>query len=228
MIKYFVFVITMLWACVSYADINGQVDSLRTMAFEQSLVPDAGNRHIDINYGNRVIQRAIQQVCQDFPAIEKMDTIVSVQGQIEYALNSDFLRPKTIFKLTTFQNLKIIYSLTSPPVESWFEVKGGEMGGQPDPNEKSEPRYAFTFNDKVYFYPTPQRADSFIIIYYAIDRQVPVVDDSVTFVLPEYREAIIIYAASLICYRKGDFVRAEIYGRLYKEKLAGVAQAVKQ
>lgn len=224
MMRYLIFAITMLWVCISYADINGEIDSLRTMAFEQSLIPDAGNDLIDVDYGNRIIQRAIQQVCQDFPAIERMDTIVSVSGQIEYSLNSDFLRPKTIFKLTTFQNLKIIYSLTFPPVESWFEIKGGEIGGQPDPNQKAEPRYAFTFNDKVYLYPTPQIADSFIVIYYAIDRQVPIATDSVTFVLPEYREAIIVYAASLICYRKGDFSRAEVYRRLYNDKMGKPAQ----
>ncbi len=219
MIKYPVFAITMLWACMSQADINPRVDSLMIMAFEQSLVPDNGNSLIDTLYGQRVINRAIQRVCQDFPAIEKMDTIVSVQGQIEYSLNSDFLRPKTIFKLTTFQNLKIIYSLTSPPVESWFEVKGGEMGGQPDPNKKPEPRYAFTFNDNVYFYPTPQTADSFIVIYYAIDSQI-ITSSNSTSVRPEYRELIVIYAAAQISFRKGDFVRAKEYMNLYNSKLA--------
>lgn len=219
--KKFVLILSIfvLFMSAAYADISGQVDSLRTMAFEQSLVPDAGNSMIDIAYGNRVVNRAIQRVCYDFPAIEKMDTIVSVQGQIEYALNSDFLRPKTIFKLTTFQNLKIIYSLTSPPVESWFEVKGGEMGGQPDPNEKSEPRYAFTFNDNVYLYPTPQTADSFVVIYYAIDSQIETATNS-TIVRPEYREMIVIYTASLICFRKGDFVRAREYMNLYNSRLS--------
>ena len=213
--------VLVLFCGTVHADINGQIDSLRTMAFEQALVPDAGNALIDTDYGNRVIQRAIQQVCQDFPAIEKLDTIVSVAETIEYSLNTDFLRLRGIFKLTTYFDLKIIYSLSFPEVETWFEIKAGEIGGQSDPNQKAEPRYAWTFNDKVYFYPTPISADSFVVSYYAIDRQVPVVDDSVTFVRPEFREAIILYAASLICYRKGDFVRAEIYRKLYKDKRGG-------
>ena len=210
-----------------HADINPQIDSLRTAAFEQSLVPDGGNRLIDISYGNRVINRAIQQVCQDFPAIEKMDTIVSVAATIEYSLNTDFLRLRGIFKLTTYFDLKIIYSLSFPPVETWFEIKAGEIGGQPDPNEKSEPRYAWAFNDEVYFYPTPQTADSFVVSYYAIDSQIVTATNS-TSVRPEYREAIIIYAASLICYRRGDFVRAEIYQKLYREKLAGATKMVRK
>lgn len=205
-----------------FADIGGRRDSLRTMAFEQALVPDEGNRRIDTSYGNRVINRAIQQVCYDFPAMEKLDTIVSVQAQIEYTLNTDFLRLKTIFKLTTFQNLKIIYSLSTPPVEDWFEIKGGEIGGQPDPNEKSEPRYAWTFADNLYLYPTPQRADSFVVAYYAMDVQLG--NNDTTKVLPEYREAIVTYAASLICYRRGDFVRAEFYRNLYNQKLQGLVQ----
>ena len=209
---------TLVFFCgAARADINGQIDSLRTMAFEQALVPDAGNALIDTDYGNRVINRAIQQVCQDFPAIEKLDTIVSVAETIEYSLNTDFLRLRGIFKLTTYFDLKIIYSLSFPAVETWFEVKAGEIGGQPDPNEKAEPRYAWTFNDKVYFYPTPQTVDSFVVSYYAIDSQIVTATNS-TSVRPEYREAIVIYAASLICYRKGDFVRAEVYRRLYNDK----------
>lgn len=203
----------------AHADINGRVDSLMIMAFEQSLVPDNGNALVDTLYGHRVVNRAIQRVCNDFPAIEKMDTIVSVSAQIEYSLNTDFLRPKTIFKLTTFQNLRIIYSLTSPPVESWFEIKGGEIGGQPDPNEKAEPRFAFTFNDNVYLYPTPQTADSFVVIYYAIDSQI-ITSSNSTSVRPEYREWIVLYAAAQISFRKGDFVRAKEYMTLYN---AGVA-----
>ncbi len=216
-VKYLVFAITMLWACAVYADLNPQIDSLRTAAFEQSLVPDAGNALIDTTYGKRVINRAIQQVCQDFPAIEKLDTIVSAVGTIEYSLNTDFLRLKNIFKFTTYQDLKIIYSLSFPPAESWFEARAGEIGGQADPNKKADPRYAWSFNDKVYLYPTPQKADSFVISYFAIDSQM-IDPTSSTSVRPEFREAIIIYAASLICYRKGDFVRAEVYRRLYNDK----------
>ena len=214
----FLISLLLLLAVSAFADINGQVDSLRTMAFEQSLVPDAGNSLIDTDYGNRVVNRAIQQVCHDFPAYEKTDTVVSVAGTIEYALNTDFLRLKTILKMTTFMDLKIVYGLSFPPIETWFEAKAGLPGGEPDPNEKAEPRYASTWNDKVYFYPTPSQPDSFIVTYYAIDSQIITATNS-TSVLPEYREAIILFAASLICYRKGDFVRAKEYMALYNAKL---------
>ena len=216
--RIFVFLITSLWACAVFGDINPQIDSLRTAAFEQSLVPDAGNSLIDTTYGKRVVNRAIQQVCYDFPAYEKTDTVVSVAGTIEYALNSDFLRLKTVMKMTDYFGLRIIYGLSFPPIETWFEAKGGEPGGEPDPNEKPEPRYASTWNDQLYFYPTPQKADSFIVTYYAIDSQM-IDPTSSTSVLPQFREAIILYSASLICYRKGDFTRADKYMALYNAKL---------
>ena len=217
--KILVFLITSLWACAVLADLNPQIDSLRTAAFEQSLVPDDGNALIDTTYGKRVVNRAIQQVCHDFPAYEKIDTVVSVAGTIEYALNTDFLRLKTVLKMTTFMDLKIIYGLSFPPIETWFEVKAGVVGGEPDPNEKAEPRYASTWNDQLYFYPTPSKADSFIVTYYAIDSQM-IDPTSSTSVLPEYREAIIIFTAAMISERKGDFARADRLWARYDKMLA--------
>ncbi|KKL91835.1 hypothetical protein LCGC14_1890680, partial [marine sediment metagenome] len=41
----------------AHADINGRVDSLMIMAFEQSLVPDNGNALVDTLYGHRVVNR---------------------------------------------------------------------------------------------------------------------------------------------------------------------------
>ncbi len=199
-----------------FGDISGRLDSLRTMVYEQSLVPKVGTPIVTDSVTNRFVNRAIQKVCVDFPAIEATDTVESVAGTIEYALNTDFLRLKEMFKLTTYHDLKIIYSLSFPPVESWFEVKGGEVGGQPDPNEKPEPRYAWAFNDKVYLYPTPQRADSFVVAYYAIDRQLVSVD-SVTNVRPEFREAIVWYGAFLVATRRGDYDRATFCLKVYND-----------
>lgn len=207
-VKYLVFLITMLWACTTFADISGRLDSLRTMVYEQSLVPKVGTPIVTDSVTNRFVNRAIQKVCVDFPAIEATDTVVSAVGTIEYALNTDFLRLKNIFKLTTYQDLKIIYSLSFPPAESWFEAKAGEIGGQGDPQEKPEPRYASAFNDNVYLYPTPQRADSFVVTYYAIDRQLVSVD-SITNIRPEFREAIVWYGAFLVATRRGDYDRAK-------------------
>ena len=221
-----ILILLMLFGGAVHADISGRIDSLMVMAFEQSLVPDNGNLVIDTFYGHRAINRAIQQVCMDFPAIEKLDTVVSVAEQIEYSLNTDFYRLSNIFKLTTSFDLKIIYSLSFPPVDGWFEARAGEVGGEGDPQQKPEPRYAWTFNDKLYFYPTPQRADSFVVAYYAIDSQI-VTSSNSTSVRPEYREAIVIYAASLICYRLGDFTRAEIYRQLYNSRL-GVSAPIRQ
>ena len=221
-----ILILLMLFGGAVHADLNPSVDSLRTMAFEQSLIPDAGNAIIDLAYGNRVVNRAIQRVCMDLPAIDKLDTIVSVAEQIEYSLNTDFYRLSNIFKLTTSFDLKIIYSLSFPPVDGWFEARAGEVGGEGDPQQKPEPRYAWTFNDKLYFYPTPQRADSFVVAYYAIDSQI-VTSSNSTSVRPEYREAIVLYAASLICYRLGDFARAEIYRQLYNSRL-GVSAQIRQ
>jgi len=215
----FILILLILFGGTAYADISPRIDSLMIMAFEQSLVPDVGSLAIDTFFGHRAVNRAIQRVCMDFPAIERFDTIVSVAEQIEYSLNSDFYRLSNIFKLTTYFDLKIIYSLSFPPVEGWFEARAGQAGGESDPQEKPEPRYAWTFNDNLYFYPTPQRADSFVVAYYAIDSQMTLGNSS-TIVRPEYREAIVLYASYLICYRKGDFVRAEIYRRLYNDKLA--------
>ncbi len=213
-------ILFILFFCVSVrAEIHPSLDSLMVMAFEQSLVPDDGNSLIDTLFGHRAVNRAIQQVCHDFPALEKLDTIVTVDGTRNYSVNSDFIRLKAAFKITAVKEQNIIIPLDYPPVEQWFELKGGATGTDPPFNKLTEPRYLWIFADQLYFYPTPTDADSFVIAYYAAD--VALVDsiaDS-TSVLPEYREAIIFYAASLICLRKGDFTRAQIYQGMYNAKL---------
>lgn len=213
-------ILFILLFCVSVqADINPRRDSLRIAAFEQSLVPDVGNNLIDTAYGNRTINRAISKVCHDFPALERFDTVVTVDGTRLYSVNADFLRLKTIFKYVVIDEQNVIIPLDYPPVESWFEIKGGEEGAKPPYNKLSEPRYPWVFADLLYFYPTTTSADTFLIAYYAADTSLTTAA-SETQILPEYREAIILYAAALICVRKGDFTRAQIYRQMYNAELA--------
>lgn len=209
------------------AQINPDLDTLRTMAFEQSLVPDVGNTLVDQAFGNRAVNRAIQQVCHDFPALEMMDTIVTVDGTPFYATNADFLRLKAIFKLTVDEtNQKILVPLEYPAVESWYETGGGRKGVDPPFNERDKPRYPWVFHKQLFFYQVPTQADSFIVSYYAADT-ILTAGTSETSVLQEYRGAIIDLASVFICARKGDFTRSQYYQQRYDAQL-GVSVQVRE
>lgn len=220
--KKLIVILLSLLAVSVWADINPQIDSLRTAAFNQSLIPSGGNNTVSVAYGNLAVNMAIQQVCADFPAIEKFDTVITVAGTRHYALNTDYGQLRAVFKSTKDDDLKNLYTLSFPPVETWFEAKGGEVGGEPDPQKKAEPRYAWSFNDRLYLYPTPSSADSLVIAYYAIDSQIVTATNS-TQIRPEYRNPIILYASYLICERKGDFTRSDRYLARYIQMVSGVA-----
>lgn len=211
-------ILMLLFATSSFADISGQRDSLRVMIFDQSLVDTAGTAVATKAVTNRMVNRAIQKVCHDFPAIEKWDTVVSVIGTRHYALNTDFLRLKAVLKSTTIDDLNNLYTLSFPPIETWFEAKGGEAGGKPDPSIKPDPRYAWAFADRLYFYPTPSKAESFVIAYYAMDKDLTG-DTMTTAVLPEFREAIVWYGSFLLATRRGDYERATFFSKLYNETI---------
>jgi hypothetical protein len=218
--KKLLIIFSLLLPLSAFAEINAQRDSLRVMIFDQSLIDTAGTAVATKAVTNRFINRAIQKVCHDFPAIEKWDTVVAVVGTRHYTLNSDFLRLKAILKSTTGVNddLKNLYTLSFPPIETWFEAKGGETGGQPDPAKKAEPRYAWAFADRLYFYPTTNKADTLVIAYYAIDRELTG-DTMSTAVLPEFREAIVWYGSFLLATRRGDYERATFFNKLYNESI---------
>ena len=213
-------ILFILFFCVSVqAEINPRRDSLRVVAFEHSFIPTTGNNDITNNIANRFVNIAISQVCQDFPAIERYDTIVTIDGTRLYSVNSDFLKLKVAFKYTVTDGQNVIIPLDYPPVEGWFEKKGGEKGSEPPFNKLSEPRYLWVFADQLYFYPTPTNADTFLIAYYAMDTTLTD-DASETSVLPEYRGAVVVYTALLIAIRRVDVARVQLLQALYNEKVA--------
>lgn len=189
-------VLILLASAGNTANISMRLDSIGLSIYQKLWIGTSGNERIPDSVRNTAINESITQICHDFPAIEKTDTISLVAATKGIALNGDFLRVNWVFKFGTKDDNPMLIPLQYAPVGTLFEARAQLAGAEQKVNDESAPRYYFTWNDLMYFYPQPGEVDSVILAYYAMDTLLQVAA-SITQILPQYRDAII----HLSCYK---------------------------
>jgi len=222
-LKVIVLILLSLAVPVGAAEISMRLDSLGLNVYQHLYINTAGNTRIPDSVRNTAINEAIQQVCQDFPAIEKLDTIVLAKATKGVALNSDFLRANWAVKFGTVDGDPAMIPLQYIPVAALFDIHGKLQGAEQDYNNEASPRYFFTFGDRMFFYPQPWSADTVIVAYYAMDTLLQAAA-SVSQVLPQYRDAIISMACYKLAVIQERFTVAQVYMQRYGE-LLGLARS---
>ena len=196
----------------------GGLDSLsdlQTAVYDVMNIPSTGTALIDSLVARRAINLGVTQVSYDFPAVEKLDTIITADGTRYYALNTDFVKLHSCVRLV---GDSVMLPLEYPPVSTLFQL-GGPQGAYQDYNDITKPRYSWVFNDLISFYPPPDKADTFIVSYYAEGTQL-LAADSTTDIKAAYRGAVVDFACHLLSMRKGQFNEASAYLQIYNQKLA--------
>ena len=96
--KYLIALFVMLLGVSVNAEALLTLDSLRVAVMREQGLPDSGSTGVTVVKVNFNVNRAIQRVSEDFPAVEKIDTITYTAGGDEYAFSSDFVELAQVFK----------------------------------------------------------------------------------------------------------------------------------
>ena len=211
----------LLMASPVVADGLDSLSDLQTAVYDVMNIPSTGTALIDSLVARRAINLGVTQVSYDFPAVEKLDTIITADGTRYYALNTDFVKLHSCIRLV---GDSVMLPLQYPPVSALYEIAGGLKGAQQNYTDIAIPRYSWVFNDLISFYPPPDKVDTFIVSYYAEGTQL-LAADSTTDIKAAYRGAVVDFACHLLSMRKGQFNEASAYLQIYNQKLA-IAQGI--
>ena len=119
------------------------------------------------------LNKSIGRVCTDFPAIEKIDTVVISKSMLGDTLNSDFIRAVRIYKIEhedtdTAQILIPLRYVTKDSTWILYPTVGSN-----EENPIDIPTSYFTHGKRFLSYPKSQadvsRPDSFLVFYNAMD-----------------------------------------------------------
>lgn len=198
--------------------VDNVLDTLRKACFYQVRVKTTGTLSITEDMATYVLNRSLARVCREFPALEKIDTVVVSSATEGAALNSDFLRIRQVFKI--IGNTRI--PLDFKPREELFAAGATDGGYAHDISKATQPRYCFTHGQRLLFHPKDAKAsgtpDSFLVLYWAMDDKFTA-DTSTTAIAPEYIDALLYAAMAELSAMKKDYTAAQFYwGRFEQEK----------
>ena len=190
-----------LMAATVSSETSPQLDSIRVAAFNQIGVPAAGTLRITDAIANAIINYGIQRVSTDFPAVEKLDTIVIDTLSEGGALNSDFVRIRWAQLMQGFdQRIPLEYLIE----DSLFLMLPSEEGTEAEADDKTSSRYYYTMAGRLMVWPKMVIGDAMadgdsalvVIGYYAVGDFLSSGTDS-TNIPSEYRDELI----SWVCHR---------------------------
>ncbi len=216
-------VLPVLLAGTSHAQLSMRLDSIRVSVYRQLLLKTNGAGLVPDSTANAAVNRAIQRVCDDFPAIEKIDTIALSSDSVGIALNSDFLRVRWVFLNATNKWFPLT-PVTMEQHRELFKIVGGKSGATFRPADTLAAPYYWTLGDRIFTYPkyTAGPHTSLIVGYMAEDSTLNA-DGSTCQIKAEFREAIVEYACAIILEMQGMFEDASIYLGKYGSRLRGVS-----
>ena len=194
-----------------------RLDSLQISCYQQLRVDTAGTAYMTDQMVRFALNRGLAQVCIDFPALEKMDTVVVDKDAAGGALASDFLRIEKVFKMIGDTLWIPVQYVT---LDSLYAVAPTADGYMHDKANIADPRYCYTFAQRLLFHPKDAKAstdaDTFLVLYYAADDRL-LDDTSTVAILPEYIPALIDYACADLAALKRDLQESMFYRSRYRE-----------
>lgn len=208
--------VLVLYSSMAHAELSARRDSLRIYAFDLAHIPTAGNRTVSTAIGNRMVNLAIHQVCTDFPAIIKIDTVAIDSASEGGALASDFgqvLSVERIVASTSADSVRLGIQLVDPNTLREL-LKTAEENRQTRQSEMS-PRYGTVAGALLKVYPKWIRGDTakFVVTYKAVDTTLGS-DSAETSVLKDYLPMVLYFAAA----RLYEIERDPVWAKYYQDK----------
>ena len=208
------------------AETSARLDSIRYQVYEALNVSTSGTDIVTVARVNRKINTCIMEVCGDFPAVEKLDTIIACRDSVGFTLNTDFLRVRGVFKKTALHSL---IPLTPIEIDVAFDKMGAaKLAFRQSNLDTLTPRYYLTHAKKLMFEPKVGKfctdADTFLVAYFAHGRYLNT-DTAQTDILPEYRDELLDLVCARVSMDRGDVKRAQEFFALYNNRKPPVDRA---
>lgn len=206
-------IILLLFAAGAFAQMPARMDSLSLYITEEMSMASGGTALVTTKKIFHAINRGIQEVCDDFPALEKIDTLVIYSDSEGVALPADFLRMKAVWRMHD-DSLRI--PLDAQNQEEASAALSTTEGVKHEKSSLFSPKSWHTFETRLLVTPKWNRADSLSlqIYYYARDTW-KTAGDSSTQVHSKYREKIIEYAISVLWRLRSQEEKSTYYKALY-------------
>ena len=213
-------VLLLLPIVASASSISPRMDSLKQSVLMRWRASGATTDQLSSARVQTAINEAIQTVCDDFPAIVKLDTITLATGTMGASLNSDFNRLANVFRIygdTLYPLLIVEENYVDSFVKKLILSDYGHVTGI-----KESPSICYAAGDL--FMTIPRHitdgvvGDSFLVTYYANDAGLSVAADE-TQVLPRYRLAIIYHAVASLYAELGQIDKSLAFMQFYSAML---------
>ena len=141
-----------------------------------------------------LLNKSLGRVCTDFPALEKIDTVVLSKDSMGVSLNPDFIRAIRIYKIEheDVDSGQILIPLRYVSSDSAWILYPTESSNEKSPKKLSTSY--FTHGQIFFTHPKSQTIasipDSFLVFYNAMDAKLTSGTDSVT-IAPDYINPLI-------------------------------------
>jgi hypothetical protein len=204
-------------ACAS-AELSPRLDSLRVYVTDKARLSSSGDDDITLAKINREINFAIQQTCQDFPAVEKYDTLVIDSTMEGGTLPSDFHRIVNVsFMLNDVLRIPIRHLMSGDSIA----LKDNRLDeNQQERTDTMSIKSWRVHNTILEVHPKWSRGDTalYLLQYYALDSNLTT-DSSVTQVRAKYRDKVVLFAVSRLWALRSNFAYANFWMREYEKGL---------
>lgn len=220
--KKYIFILLLLTvtAKAQVYSINPSLDSLRVNALAKINSSTSGNMtDAKINF---TINMCVGIVCDGFPAIEKVDTLVVNRASSGFAFNSDFLRVQSVFRIDQYGDegeQEIWTPINYIPYDSLAIIFDTKRKNADDLGKDLDLLTAYSWGRMLYFTPknyTPVGdPDSFIVYYYARDAMLVSGTDS-TNIAPEYMDELMYLIMSELESIQEDYGASNFYFNRYQ------------
>lgn len=208
-------VVLLLLAASSWGQIPNDIDSLHLILAERLSVDTAGTSgNITKTKMLHELNMGIQQVCEDFPAYEKIDTLLYTAGASSVALPADFSRAFAVYRIKNKMKLPL---LPMPADQTGTIIKTKEEA-QGDAQDDTNPKHFHTYKGRLILTPKyiKTATDTLEIYYYARDTWLTQGDTTV--IKSKYRELALFYALSSLWADRGQYNKADYYENKYEKQ----------
>lgn len=178
----FIFLLMVMSVSAQIYPVDPSLDSIRTFVFSELNIPTAGTGNVTPTKANLKINLSLGILCSNFPAYEKIDTLVMTSDSDGVILPVDYLRTGSIFR--TYNKLLIPMASISHDSMRVLFISDSTVNAN-DRMKYTSPNYYRIFGRKFFTHPAITTLDTFIVYYYATHPELTTGTDSVIFE-PQY------------------------------------------
>ncbi|MFH1740222.1 MAG: hypothetical protein ABIH23_14535 [bacterium] len=187
-----------------------RLDSMQASVYAQLNVSASGTTGLTAVKLRYALNRSQAKIATDFPALEKVDTVILVRASEGGSLNSDFSRLLAVQKR---RGDSLRYAMRIIPADS------AHLLSPEKPQERGQvisPAYCWSYGKRFYTQPKVSiGADTFFVNYYALPPRMDSLND--TCLIPgEYLEQVIFYACGILSATRELFDEANWYLQWYE------------